>query len=171
MRYPKSARGFTLVELLVASLVFAVTIAGALSVWAAATTSIVRTSEEVICAQLARTDIEKAKATGFDNLSTGALSGGTGTYTGTTTNSTYVSEFYTQAGAFVSYGTSLLSAPPSSAYYKLVRVTSDTNVAKGAGTSYKVTTESTRTIVTTVARVSDNTVMYTMGTVLVKAGI
>jgi hypothetical protein len=146
-----------------------ITFLGVILFWKFAGSQQAITNYTAICSQMCRADLEKAKATGFWNLPAGTLSGGVGTYVGTTTNSAQIGEWYDGNANFLSYKTSG-GLTPATAVYLLTRTTTDSNIA-GSGSSYTITPDSVRVVVTTVTRISDGATMYTMGTELVNNGL
>jgi len=79
----KRKAGFTLIEALVASLVFAVGIGAMISLWITAERVNLNSKWVSLASQLARHDLERMKGQGFDNLPTGTYDGaGGGQWTG-----------------------------------------------------------------------------------------
>jgi prepilin-type N-terminal cleavage/methylation domain-containing protein len=152
----RSRRGFSLVELLVASVVATIGIAGMASAWMFNLRTIGQQRLISVAGQIARTEVEDAKALGFANLPLGTLSGTTGTHTGAV-------QFYTIDG--------VKTTSTTDRYYSVQRVITDTNVTAGSGTSYTLNDASRRAVVVTVRIVNGNAILSQMGTYIVRGGI
>ncbi|MDX2064316.1 MAG: type II secretion system protein [Fimbriimonadaceae bacterium] len=152
----RSRRGFSLVELLVASVVATIGIAGMATAWMFNLRTIGQQRLISVAGQIARTEVENAKALGFANLPLGTLSGSTGTHTSSL-------EYYTIDG--------VKTTSTTNRYYSVQRVTTDTNVTAGSGTAYTLNDASRRAVVVTVRLVSDNSILSQMGTIVVRGGV
>jgi len=161
MKRRKNQRGLTLIELMAAALVLALGIAGMFGLWQYNFVNMQRTHQVGAAGQIARADIEAAKAQGFWNLPLGVINTTTKTalYTGPI-------QYYDAAGAPLTGG-----LPVASRYYSSQRTINDANYATTTSGGYGITLETVRTVRCDVKRVSTNTVVYSMGTKLVRGGL
>lgn len=150
--------GFTLVEALIASLVFAVGIAAMVTLWITAERVNLNSKYVSLASQLARHDLERMRGQGFDNLPIGLSDGvGGGTWTGS-------DRYYTR---------NLTTATTESErFFTLRRDIIDINVADNTqGTGYTLTRLSQRRARVRVWLYNNGDEVASVGTWLVSGGI
>jgi prepilin-type N-terminal cleavage/methylation domain-containing protein len=169
-------RAFTLVEVMTASLIMAVSLVALFRLWTVCDIRIQQSGEISECGQIARAELERAKLYGSDNFPTGTYNSGAGygTWTGSfdpTANSGAGAWTAGHLEYFDLQGNRLASSTTAGVRYSLSLSTQDSNVQQGSGTSYFVSSTSRRALIATVRRLPDDTVLYSIGTNLVKGGL
>ena len=141
-------RGIAFVEVLVASAILAVSLAGVASMWYFSYNMSTTTDTRGAAYAIGRHVLEEIKETGFRYASEG-----------TTTL------YYDSNG-----GSASTTSSRSSAYQVTVVITSDKFSTSTSGGTVPAD-DALRTVVLTVTRLSDNTTVYQTGTYLVRSGV
>lgn len=172
----RKARGFALIEAVVAVSVLALTTAAAYAGWSVMVRHNLSTHGIGGAAQIARAEVETAKLFGADGLPLGvySASSGTASWTGAfdpTANSgagawtSSVTTYYDAAGNPVA------SVSAAGATFVVQDTITDANVLATTGGGYALQPTSGREFVTTVTLVADGSTASRMGTLLVEGGL
>jgi type II secretory pathway pseudopilin PulG len=161
MKLMKKRKGVTLVELMAASLVLVMGIAGMFGLWQYNFLNMQRTHSVGAAGQIARGEIEAAKTQGFWNLPLGVVD----SVKKVAVNTDSI-KYYDSSGVLLSGG-----LPVASRYYSSQRFITDSNYASTTGGGYGITMETVRAVRCEVKRVSTGATLVTMGTKLVRGGL
>lgn len=168
--------GFSLIEGLVAAMIMGIALVGMFALWIGLFSRFLRAREIAEAGELARAEVERARAYGANNLPKGTYSAGTGTGTWTGAfDPTANSGAGTWTSGLSSYydvnGTRLASSSSAEVKFRLQGTFSDSGVVGVTGGSYTLDMTSKRAFQVTVWTTSDNAAVIAMGTVLVQGGL
>jgi Tfp pilus assembly protein PilV len=166
--------GFTLIEVLVASLTLAVAIMALFAAWRVCHVEILASAEINQAGELARAEVERAKLYGPANFPKG-------TYSSTTSTATWTGSYdptaNSNAGGFGSgvsyydYQGNRQSTSSGAAFSVLLTVTDSGVQPAASGTGYQIDVGSRRAIVATITRLRDGFVIFHSGTNMALGGI
>ncbi len=157
-------RGIALVELVIASVIFAMAMLGMFQAWRLCFSLYAQGREEAIASQIGRAELEMAKIQGFVNLPKGALVGSGSPYRGTWTDAI---RYYDDAGVELAAG-----ASTNLRVFSSVRRGVDRDVLRLAdGSGYALAPTSLRSILVTIKRVTPDETIRTMGLHLTRGGL
>lgn len=173
MRTTKHA-GATFVEALFASLILAMAVGAMMSMWNICANRYQEAGEISQAGQLARAELERAKAFGADGFPLGTLNAGLGVWAGSydPTLKSGVGDWL--ANHFEYYdiaGNRLATSTTAGVRFSLQLTLIDSSIVASAGSTYALEVTSRRAVTATVRRLPGNTVIFTSGTNLVKGGL
>lgn len=167
-------QGFALIEVIMSVSVLGIVTAGAFVGWSLMSRHNRAGHLNAQAAQLARTEIERAKLNGPGGLPLGTYVAATGL---ATWNGAYDATANAGVGGWVSslpvyYNVSGAQVASSSGASFVVSDTiTDSIVLASGGSGYVLQPASQRQVVVTVSRASDGATVFTMGTILAQGGI
>jgi len=153
-------RGVHLAEVLVASLILSVSLAAIVSMFVFGFKITQRSDDTSIAYNISRQELERIRSEGFKNTIIVRDSGGAVTSRGLDGTETLY---------FGSTGTKLVDST-GAAYSMSITVTSD-KLDTVSGGGQRPSDDSLRTVIVTVTRLSDNTVVHREGTCLSRSGV
>jgi hypothetical protein len=158
-------RGVALVELVIASVIFAIAMLGMFQAWRLCFNLATEGKEEAVASQIGRGELEMSKIQGFYNLPIGSnVVNSTAPFNGTWTEA---DKYYDADGTALPSG-----AATTRRVYSSSRSGSDAGVLRVLdGTAYALAPTTLRSVVVTVKRVSDSKVLRTMGVHLTRGGL
>jgi prepilin-type N-terminal cleavage/methylation domain-containing protein len=171
----KGRRGFSLAEVLAASLILGVAISGMFSLWNVCNNSIRNSGEINQAGQIARAELERAKVYGAQNFPFGVYSSGTqtATWTGAFDPSANSGAGGWSSGAvsYYDYQGGWLATSSGAAFSVQLSLTDSNVLPAVTGTGYDIDLRSRRAVVATVTQLRDSTVLFKSGTNLVVGGL
>ncbi len=157
-------RGVALVELVIASVIFALAMLGMFQAWRLCFSLATQGREEALASQIGRAEMEVTRIQGFDNVPLGEIVSGASPYRGAWTDAV---RYYDTDGLALDS-----SAISSRRFFSSVRSGTDYGVLREqSGSKYSLAPSTLRSIVVTVKRVADGESIVTMGIHLAKGGL
>jgi hypothetical protein len=158
-------RGIALVELIIASVIFAMAMLGMFQAWRLCFTLSIQGNEEAVASQIGRAELEMSKIQGFWNVPIGSsVTNGVAPYSGTWTEA---AKYYDANGTPLALG-----APATQRIYWSVRSGTDIGVLRQLdGTAYTLAPTTLRSVSVTISRVSDGELLRKMGLHLTRGGL
>ncbi|MEZ0325269.1 MAG: prepilin-type N-terminal cleavage/methylation domain-containing protein [Fimbriimonas sp.] len=157
-------RGVALIELVIASVIFAMAMLGMFQAWSLCFSLSTQGREEALASQIGRAELEISKIQGFDNVPLGTILAGYTPYRGAWSDTV---RYYDVNGVALAAG-----AASNLRFFSSMRSGTDYGVLREQdGTRYRLAPTTLRSILVTVKRVAGNETLRTMGLHLTKGGL
>jgi hypothetical protein len=161
----KRQRGIALLELIIASVIFAMAMLGMFQAWRLCFSLSAQGKEEAVASQIGRAELELSKIQGFYNVPIGdSIVSGVAPYTGTWSEA---AKYYDINGLPLD-----ASAPAAQRIFSSERSGTDVGVLRVLdGSQYTLAPTTLRSVLVTVKRVSTGEKLRTMGLHLTRGGL